>query len=501
MIGSRAMNPVPEDRRLLAPAALLSGAALVLPLWVGRLLPLLDLPQHLAVVSVLRHHGDAQWGFAPFFEVQWGELTPYWTYYLVTWALSSAMSVETASRVVLSAYALAGPWIGIALCRAFGRSPWLGLLAAPLALNTNLYFGFVSYALAVLLALALLAVFERSFDRETGRRALVLLFGTALLFFTHVQAFALFLAVAGLAAVTRTERRWTERLMRLVPLLPALLGLFVPWCYLQFVAPREAVSGRYTFGRLGRLGASLRSPWDAVRDLPDALAGAFQDRSDAWLLALWVALVVAAAPTVSRRLLPFLLALATYLVAPVSIVGQWNIGPRLAWPAALLLLPALSAAGRRARRVGQAAVALTVVVAANAAWHHAAFDREAGAFDEAIAALPRGTWVMPLIFEPRGYVLDKWPYLHVGQYAMVRRGGVAAGTLGRIPAFPIRLRDADVVRDLDPFRPQDFRLATHGHAYDYFLLRGGAEPRDALFPPGTVEPVFEGEEWVLLRRR
>jgi len=58
-----------------------------------------------------------------------------------------------------------------------------------------------------------------------------------------------------------------------------------------------------------------------------------------------------------------------------------------------------------------------------------------------------------------------------------------------------------VVPNLDPFRPQDFRLATHGHAYDYFLLRGGAEPRDALFPAGSVDVVFDDGEWTVLRRR
>src|SRR5687767_7484872 len=109
--------PEPHENtrpRALVAAALLAGAVTAVPFWVGRFMPLLDLPQHLAVVAVLRHHGDPAWGFARFFDVEWGELTPYWTYYLALWALSWIAPLEVASRLYLTAYALAVPWAGIA---------------------------------------------------------------------------------------------------------------------------------------------------------------------------------------------------------------------------------------------------------------------------------------------------------------------------------------------------------------------------------------------------
>lgn len=484
-------------------AAVLSGLTLAAPMWVGRFVPLLDLPQHLAVVAVLRNHGDPAWGFGRFFDVQWAELTPYWTYYLATWLLSLALPLELASRVYLTGYALAFPWAGIALCRAFGRSPWLGLLAAPLALNTNLYFGFISYSTGVLLVLFLLAAFERHLAYGTTRRAMAVTLGGALLFFTHVQCLAFFIAAAVVLSVTKSGLPWRARLARSLSLLPATLGLLLPWVYVQFLAARERVPGRYTFGRPGRLRAHFQSPETSLRDLPESLAGSFQDGSDLSVLAAWAVLIVWAFGRRPRwrPLLPALLALLLYFAAPMSIAGQWNIGPRFALLAALLVLPALAASGRRAAAIGTLAAVLAAVAAANAAWHHATFDREAGAFDRALDAIPRGARVMPLVFDPRGRVLDKWPYLHFGQYVMVRRGGMSAVNLGRVPVFPIHLRDAASFPHVDVFRPGDFRFDGMGRAYDFFLLRSPGAWKERLFPAAAVEEVFASGEWVVLRRR
>jgi hypothetical protein len=487
--------------RALVGAAVASGVALLAPFWVGRVVPLLDLPQHLAVVSVLRHHGDPVWGFARFFDTDWAKFTPYWTYYAITYVLSFFFSVETASRVYLSAYALAFPWAGIALARAFGRSPWLGLLAAPLALNTNLYFGFVNYGTGVVLTLWLVADLENGLGAEhfRGRRHTLV---AALLFFTHVQTFAFYVTAAAVLAATRRDRPPRARFRRAVVLLPTTAGLLAPWLYLQALAPRDG-SARYAFGRLGQLGARFASPLESLRALPRAIAGSFQDRSDLWLLAVWAALAGAALwphaglrerPR-ARAALPSLLALAAYFAAPLSVTGQWNIGPRFALLAALFAIPLGRATGARATIVGLLAVVLTVVVGGNAVRQHAAFDREAGAFDEAIAAIPRGVRVMPLVFENRGRVLEPWPYLHLGQYAMVRRGGVTAANLGRYAPFPIRLLDPKSLPALDPFRPGDFRFETMGGGYDYFLVRGA--PPASLFPPGAAERVFSRGDWEL----
>jgi hypothetical protein len=493
------VRETPTNERALYAVASLVGLALAVPFWVGRVVPLLDLPQHMAMVAVLRHHGEAEWGFARYLAPEWGELTPYWTHYLGTYLLSLFVSVETATRLYLSVYALLTPWAGVALARAFGRSPWLGLLAGPLSYNTNLYLGFVSYATAVPLLLFLLAGHERSFERPRLRPGLAA--GAALLFFTHVQAFALLVALAAVLAATRAGLPWARRAASLWPYAPAVAALFLPWLYQQTLAPRDAAP-QYAFGRLGRLGARFQSPADALRDLPGALAGSFQDRSDLGLLAVWAVLLAMAlfggdvsrsGSARGRALLPALLSLLAYFVLPVSVTGQWNIAQRFAWLAALLAIAGAAAAGRPAVVVGGLAAALSVAVSLNAARQHVRFDREAGAFDRAIDAIPRGARVLPLIFENRGAVLAKWPYLHLGQLAMVRRGGVVSSTLARVGPFPVRLLDPKSLPALDAFYPEHFRYERHGAFYDCFLARG-APPRE-LFPEGAVRTVFREGAW------
>lgn len=483
--------------------AAISGLALAAPFWVGRIVPLLDLPQHLAVVTVLRHPTDPAWGFAPFFDTQWRKLTPYWMHYAITCLLSLLVPVETASRLYLTGYAMAFPFAGIALCRGFGRSPWLGLLAAPLAFNTNLYFGFINYCTGVLLVLWLAADFERGLPAGARFRWARHVFVALLLFFTHVQAFAFYVAVALVLAATRIDVAPRRRLIAASVLLPTTLGLLVPWLWVQTVAPRQS-GGHYAFGRVGQFGAAFQPVSQAMRSLPEALAGSYQDKTDVWLLAAWLLLLVwalwprpgdDARPRAGVGLLP-LLALLAYFAAPVAVTGQWNIGPRFALLAALFLLPQARAANGRAVAIGVAAVALTVATGLNAAREHVLFDREAGAFDQAIDAIPRGARVLPLIFDNRGHVLERWPYLHIGQYSMVRRGGVSAANLGRYEPFPIRLRNAQALPALDPFRPEDFRFDAIAPHYDCILVRDPSGAAHERFPPGTPRR-FDRAGWTV----
>src|SRR6185503_13096938 len=117
----------------------------------------------------------------------------------------------------------------------------------------------------------------------------------------------------------------------------------------------------------------------------------------------------------------------------------WDVNQRFAWLLALLL----AAAPREAPRwLAPAALALSAAMAANAAWHHVRFDREAGGFDSALATIPPGARVMGLVYDTRGSVVETWPYLHFPQYAVVRHGGLASHSFAGNAPLPVRLRFA-----------------------------------------------------------
>jgi hypothetical protein len=445
--------------------------------------------------------------------------------------LAYLMPVETAARVYLSFYALAFPWAGISVCRAFGRPAWLGLLAAPLALNTNLYYGFVNYCAGTALLLFAVAALEGQIRAPRRGRGVGLAILTAALFFAHVQALALFLSFAVLLAATdRTALR--ARGTALLPLAPAIFGLLLPWAYLTFFNPQGPE--RQFASIHGNADAKYEGFVANLLELKAALAGAFQDGSDGYLLVGWAAMVVAAlflgrsssdgprtgagGPWKERTAGgPFrpaslaLLALVAYFVTPMSIKGQWNISPRFALPAALLAIPAIRGGGLRGLRWSAAALALTFACASNAAWHHRSFDREAGPLEDALAAIPPGRRVLALIYDQKGRVLEKWPYLHFGQYAMVRRGGAVAASFAASAPMPVRYRDVASFPHPGVWTPYAFDPEVHGSHYDFVLVRRPDAPATlvrqwaapealAIDEAATLQRIREAGPWAVYRR-
>src|SRR6266542_5771141 len=131
--------------------------ATLVPLWVPRWLPLLDLPNHLDAIAIWNRMGDPSWGYAKYYRLNLIPV-PYWGYFLPFHLLSYLMPVEWANKVYLSAYTLALPLATLALARQMGRSRWLALFAFPLVFNLNFTFGFITFCAGlVLLLLALVA--------------------------------------------------------------------------------------------------------------------------------------------------------------------------------------------------------------------------------------------------------------------------------------------------------------------------------------------------------
>jgi hypothetical protein len=338
------------------------------------------------------------------------------------------------------------------------------------------------------------------------------------LFFTHVQSFAFLLLAAAVTACVGEAPAW-RRARSTWPLAPATLALFLPWLYLSTTT--RPGTERY-FPPLEDPRAKYEAPLERLAGLPAAVAGSYQDGSDDWLLAAWAVAVAAAAlatrpdahvaargpdpraagrePSLARGGVALTVtALACYFTLPLSIQGQWNIAPRFAWTVALLL-PLL--VRRPPRWVPAATLALAAATAANAAWHHARFDREAGPFDRALATLPRGARVLGLIYDPRGEVLERWPYLHFEQYAVVQGGGVAAHSFTVNAPLPVRLRPEARVPVPGVWRPDDFRYDVHGGFFDHFLIRDPTGRHDVSWPfRGAMDEVFREDAWRVYRER
>ncbi len=245
---------------------------LLLPVLVFRFLPMTDHPQHLAVVSILKHFGEPSFDFSSYYTLD-GWRTLYWGPYALTYLFSFVFSLEFSARLVVFLSLLSYPLGVWAFLSVRGGDPRWVLLAYPLVYSRPFFWGFVNFLLAVGLVLSLWAWLSRRVVRWWSPwLGLGLGLCVAL---THVYGMA-FLAGALVLSWWFGEREVARR--GVVWLFPVwLLGGL--WLLFQ--------SGATGYGELG-----MRSLGFRLRHLPDALLGGYRDPSELLLLLVWVCSVL-----------------------------------------------------------------------------------------------------------------------------------------------------------------------------------------------------------------
>src|SRR5688572_4460763 len=263
-----------DSRGREAIATWLTLAAIVvlcLPTLVFSYLPMTDLPQHLAVASILEHHDDARFGFAEHYVVDWWR-TPYVLPYALCLAFGKLMPLELAMHVVVFLSVIAYPLAVLALLRVAGKPAWFALLAVPLVYNRAFFWGFINFNLSLGLALAAFALYasaKKSVVRDVVQALLVL---AATL--CHVYGLALIAALVGAFAVAGGYASLRSRPWSVLPILAGMV--------LWLVGAREQAG--YT-----PLDPHLDPTFgERLLDFPYSLLGGYQDRSQLGLLVLFV---------------------------------------------------------------------------------------------------------------------------------------------------------------------------------------------------------------------
>ena len=498
-VGPReSLPPDPGARWLLA---LLLALLLAPSVWLAYL-PMTDLPQHLAVASILMNHTDPRFGFAAWYEPAWGR-SLYLLPYLCTLALAPLVSLEGGMRiVVVLALALLplGTW---ALLRALRKPEWLALLSLPLVYNRAFFWGFVNFQLALGLALFALAILVRPPRGAASELALAAL--CALMIPTHPYGL---LILAGIVCVWLLLGERRALLRHALGLTPLALGLLA-W---GLQAGSSAGAPTFTFEPL----------LERLDDFEESVLGGYRDASEAWLL---IAFLVAWAARTARAL-PFTrerwralehpervlwvfagvnLLLFAVVPANTSLVGEVHMRHAVI---AMAILPALAArdAGREhARLARRALVLLALLTIANAWLHLIRFDREARGFDAVIEQIPWGSKIVALTWDANGSVMRTWPYWHFAAYAQARRGGLIAQSFPRMFwNLPVRVReDARIPASPSVLfaKPQLFDYASFGFFYDVVLVRTGETKGRDRFAEFPYARSFEAPPWQLWKPR
>lgn len=500
---SRAGGPSPaRSGRWLVWLALFAAASPALCL---RYLPMTDMPQHLAVASMLMHADDPAFGFADYYRPAEGALArtlPFATQYALLRAMARLVPLEGALRVFAFLCLLAYPLAIAGLLGALGRPRLLVLLALPLVYNRAFFWGFASFNLSVALAIGASALLLRpAWSARTALAAGALATACAL---THVYGVALLGGVCALAVAIGRRREIARRLPALAP---AALGALA-WAWLGV--------GARGYGT-GWVWPSLSA---RVAGFENALLGGYRDASEAIVLLGFAAVFLLC----THRSLPCTPARWRALGGPQRVLYAFcavNLGLYLLLPQhtetakflhfrhaflALAFLPALAGDPARAGRPARVAlVALAVFAIANAWLHLARFDRESRAFDAVARATGPRPRIYAMVLEPDGQVMRSAPYLQYAAYLQAQRGGLVSETFPQ--AFwnlPLRLRDDVGIprsRGALPWVPEADEIPAFFAYYDHLLVR--SEPLAAAVLERTAgfryELAYADPPWRLYR--
>ena len=229
--------------------AYLSLGALALCLIASMpLLPLIDLPEHVAQAVIWANpHIFPDYRLHPF--------TPYLTGVILIGTLSKSLGPILAYKITLALLILSLPLSLRELFKALNppssprspkpqRSDWLALVGFPLSFGFAFHMGFLNFCLAVPLSLWILALIgkERARQAITPQKTLGLTALFTLLFFTHPVALALTLLLYPCFA-----QKWAPS--KYLPLLLPVL-LLLTWLATQTPKASDAMSFSLQGGRI-----------------------------------------------------------------------------------------------------------------------------------------------------------------------------------------------------------------------------------------------------------
>ena len=457
-------------------------AALALVPLLPEMLPLVDMPQHVALHSIWMHIADPAFNLGGRFVVSLA--TPYALPHLLAHAAGQLFGPEGGLRLVL-AVSLAGfPLAAFALLRAFDRPGEIALAAFPAALSLVYWYGFISYVMALPLVLLGVALARRC-ALEGKRRDALLLAGLALVTVaTHGFAFMVLALLAGVAALA-TTRRFSRLTMVAAALLPCLA-----WSFIWALRSRSEVSyeplpttwgfasDRLRFGLAAIFGMHSLAPNVLIVAGALLLLGA---------MALWRARAGGeSGPASGRRALAWvaLAGIAATWLCPEVFMHTWGLWERIPPVAFVALMGAVPWPAASATRMRLAAALGAVALFASGSALRDGFDfsRQASGIRELAQHIPPGSRVMwSACGDEHPWFRSTPAFKHLGAYVQAERGGDLAYSFALFQHMVVRYRGEPL--------PGRFDRST----YEFAVLRPGPScpPLEELRKLGPI--AIEGD--------
>jgi hypothetical protein len=462
---------------------------------------MVDLPQHLALVNILRNYANPALDYAKTYTLR---LFPQHNvlHLFTSYALSFLFGIEGANRVFLSAGIILLPLAMLHLLKTCDAPREFVFLCFPFIYNLNLLWGFVNAALAVPLVLFLLSleirwlqaaanVEPREPDADSRRNPLVVLGILFILIFLAHSLMLLAAVVFYLAILLVQSGR--RKGLALLPLVPVLL-LVLPWYAQSFSGSSAGLPGALFSGAAAA--EHLSRPLQFFADIGF--------RADDVSVFVYVLVIVAACSVAIAQVarsrfkslfrdgmrVPAVLVLASlagYLLFPGAVTQAWYLNQRLTVFCCLFLV--LLAAVVLPRLWGQrpqfpswllvSMLLVNLLQGGNVLYRFVAFDREARPLARLVAPLDSDKRLVGLPYNLRtspdltGYEV----FMHCGGYYQAFKRGFPGFSFASFPFSPVQYRESN--RFLKPgseWSPWYAVFPEGWQVYDYFLVHGSPRP-------------------------
>lgn len=458
------------------------AAAATIPLLLTAVLPMADLPQHMAQVAIWKHFDDPCYRFGETYELNFA--TPYLLGYLVTRAFATVFTVTVAVKITVWLAVIATPLaIRMLLLRGGGDALWLSLLGFPLAYGYAFWWGFLNFWVVIPLGLFYIALLygERVNAFVGMLLALLLMTGHALVF-----AFC-----AGVAVAVGVVRRAPVLILSTIP--GALLFVLF---FLRLRSTESAAHGEIEW----KLSAERLTEFSSR-----LVANAWEPAGLALVAAVAIAIVLAR-PSVTRdraRWIFAAVAAVTYFMVPFGAFGTAYIYSRFAVMLAVAILFLMDGPRRRPGFTRAIIVTAVVVWMSVLAFRFQRFGAEVRDFERAAESIPSNRRIAQFNVVPFSDDVPGPVFWHFGALYQVRKGGVSAWSFAANYPQIVRYRPGAEPPVRTRSTPVDGIDWSGVLQYDYLLVRG-PDPRRWLFRHAPVAiPLHarSGQWWVFATPR
>lgn len=466
------------------------------PLLFSHYPPMIDVPQHAAVIATLNNLSLPDFSYRDLYYVDWGR--PYLGGYLILWGVSQFLPILVSIKLLIALAVITTP-LAASLIRAhFGGDPRWDWLLLPIGYGFAFQWGFFNFIIgAPFVLLFLLFAFKYAEAPRLKSGLWLALFSFALLPI-HLLVAAFGCGLAFLYVIVG-PLQWKQKLLVALPFIS-------PWLVIIAYLLVWVSAGEQVYSD-GPWGLSIYRPIEILATSVGLIPGRIN--AAIALLILTVPFLLGARITNDRpRQMVFLAYLLWMMVGPNFILGNFFTYNRFSLYAVPMLFVIMTKPASAARSVKYETllrgllVVVPVMLIVLLCFRFVSFDKEFQDYRDIETEMQPQKRVLGLIYDNQSKIFKLPMYLHFASWYQAEHSGAVDFSFAQFSGLLLRYKpDAAVaVPPQFAWRPGTFDWKTHkGWLYDYFLVRSedGIDSKIIETAECTVKYVTHSGSWWL----